>query len=356
MQKWLLAGLAVLIFSSAVFAQTQPEVPDLSGDLTETEFRAMLGRLSDEQVRDILISEFAARRAETPTQGGSLLANAQNVGESLSANARALFAQWPDVGRAFAAVGNRLSEAGGFGLALLALLVSLAVGFTVRFFWRRKAAQRQLALAERNVGKGSYGTVATIGDAALFLVIDLSSVVAFAVSAMATLYLFFHNGDLRIFVSSFIAIVSVILIVWSFLELMFPRNWPVYRLVAISDSATRLLYWWIVGMAGLWVFEANITNLMARFGAPGRTPDLISLLFSFVWITVALSGVYLLHRETSDLLPGRDEKSLASAVTRNWALLMGVGAVVTWMLFAGGGIVSGAVDAIAIMNLKMTLV
>ncbi len=356
MHKWLLTGLVVLLLNFSVFAQSQPEMPDLSAALTEAEFQAMLGRLSDEQVRDILIAEFAARRAEDPASGGGLLANAQTIGDTFSANARDLLAHWPEIGQAFAAVGTRLAAAGGFGLALLALLVSLAVGFVVRFFWRRKAAQRQLALAERNVGIGSYGSLATIGDAALFLLIDLSSVVAFAVSAMATLYLLFHNADIRIFASSYIAVVSIVLVVWSFLELMFPRNWPVYRLVAIDDKATRVLYLLVLGTSGLWAVEANTTDLMARFGAPGRTPDLVSLLFSFVWIAIALSGVYLLHRATSTLLPSREEKGFASAVTRNWALLMGIATVATWLLFAGGGMVSGAVDEIAAMNLKMTLI
>lgn len=355
MAKWLLTGLLVLAFNAVAFAQGQPETPDLSANLTPAEFQEMLGRLSDEQVRDILISEFAARRAEEPASGGGLLSNAQSVGETLSANARALLAKWPEMGGAFAAVGTRLEAAGGIGLAVFALAVSFAAGFAVRYFWRRKATQRQLALAERNVGKGSYGSLATIGDAALFLLIDLSSVLAFAVSAMAALYLFFHNADIRIFVSTYVAVASIILIAWSFLELMFPREWAIYRLVAIGDRATRLLHWVVLSLAVLWTFEANTAHMMTLFGAPEGTPHLFSLILGIGWIVIALSGIYLLHRETAHLLPGPDEPGIANVVTRNWALLLSIGQLTMWSLFTGGALLSGATDAIAMIILKMLL-
>ncbi|MEM1398410.1 MAG: hypothetical protein AAGF58_00945, partial [Pseudomonadota bacterium] len=140
MLKLLLGGLMMVVLNSAVLAQEQAPVPSLSANLTQAEFQEMLGRLSDEQVRDILIAEFAARRVAPAEESGGILINAQDVGERLSTNAAALLAKWPELGDAFEAVGTRLQAAGGFSLALFALAVSLAAGFIVRYFWRRKAA------------------------------------------------------------------------------------------------------------------------------------------------------------------------------------------------------------------------
>ncbi len=316
----------------------------------------MLGRLSDEQVRDILIAEFAAQRSEEALPDENLLMNAREIGEALTSNANALLAKWPEFGNAFVAVAARLSDAGGIGYSMLALLTCLAAGFFVRFFWRRRAAQRQIAIAERNVEKGSYGSLGTIGDAALFLVIELSSSVAFAMTAMATLYLFFQHPDLRIFVSSYVALVTVVLIVRSFIDFMFPQNWPIYRLVAISDNATRLVHWVVLGLSALWMFETTTSDLMFQFGAPEGTPDLLSMFLGVVWIVGTLSGIYLINRATSDLLPVPEERGLGAALTRNWALLMSVVQILVWMLFTGGALVAGDVDVVAVGILKSLVV
>jgi len=177
-------------------------LPNLTDSLSEAELQALLSRLSDEQVREILLSEFARNRSADAEPGAGFLANAREMGEQLSINSNAIFSKWPEIGDAIAAVFDRLAAAGGLSQALLALIVSFAIGFAVRFVWRRRAVARQVALAERNIDKGSYGTLSTIGDATIFLLIDLSSVFAFTAAAFASLYLFFDHPDIRIFASA----------------------------------------------------------------------------------------------------------------------------------------------------------
>ena len=349
-QQAILCWIAVLsmvavLLAGSVRAEEAPAA--LSADLNEAEFEAMLARLSDAEVRNILIAEFGARRAALPEANTSLIETLQKTGEALTTNASALLDKWPQLGEAFRAVGVRLSEAGGIGLALLALFASLAVGFVVRHVWRRRAAQRQITLAERNLATGAYGSVATILDATTFLLIELSSVAVFALTAMAALYLVFPNPDIRYFASSYIAVVATVLVVKSCLDFMFPLNWPVYRLVGLSDQATRIVHLVVLGLAGLWMFEAITSQVMAHFGAPAGTPDLFSLLLGILWIALALSGVALVSRTTAELSPSADERGLASAMTRNWATIMTGALIATWMLFTGGALVSGDVDIVA---------
>ncbi len=349
--------LTMNFMSAPGWAQSEPTAPAvLSGDLSEKEFRDVLGRLSDEQVREIVIQEFAARRNEKTQSDAGLMATARDVGERLSVNARALVSKWPLVDDAFAAIASRLNAAGGVWLAILALIISFAAGFAARFFWRRRAAERQYKLAERNAGKGAYATPAIIGDAILYLLIDLSSVLIFAVAAVATVYLIFHNPDLRFFVSSYVAAVSVVLFVRSLVEMMFPRHWPVYRMVAISDSATRLLHWLIFILTVLWAFGEQTANIMIRFGSPEGTPEFLNLVVSVIWLILAFGGLRLLYRETAELLPAREDVGLANAVTRNWALLLGGIVVVIWGLFVGGGLLSGAAQAASAANTQILAV
>lgn len=351
-EKWsraliLAFGLAAVLLSFATETRAQAEIPKLDADISETEFQAMLGRLSDEQVRDILVAEFAARREAEAAPAEGLLTSSRDIVDRLTNNAEALFAKWPEIGAAFSAFGSRLSDAGGIGFAVFALFVCLAAGFVVRHFWRRRATQRQIAIAERNVEKGPYSSAATISDAALFLVIELSSSIAFALTAMAALYLFFQNPDIRIFASSYIALVTVVLVVRSVVGFMFPPDWPIYRLVAISDEATRLVHRVVLGLSALWMFETTTSDLMARFGAPAGTPDLFSMLIGLIWISSALAGIYLINRATSDLLPAKEETGLANVLARNWAPIMGFVQIITWVVFTGGALVAGNVDVVA---------
>ena len=343
-----LFGVLALVFSIlATDVRAKEATLDFRADLSESEFQAMLGRLSDEQVRDILVAEFAARREEAPEPSEGIMERMRGVGEALTDNAIALIAKWPILGQGFSAVTTRLAEAGGVWLAFLALGLSLTTAFIVRHFWRSRASRRQIEIAERNIAKGSYGTFRTVLDAAFFLIIELSSSLAFALTAMATLYLFFQHPDLRLFASSYIAMITVILIVRSVVDFMFPRGWPIYRLAALSDEATRLVHLVVIGLASLWMFETTTSGVMAQFGAPEGTPDLFSLLLGVLWISSALTGIAVIHRATVELLPPETDRSLSSLLTRNWAAIMTVSQILTWMLFTGGALVSGNVDVVA---------
>ncbi|MEO0546173.1 MAG: mechanosensitive ion channel domain-containing protein [Pseudomonadota bacterium] len=341
-------GFVVIWFSLIGIAGAQETPISVSG-LSKAELEVVLGRLSDEQVRDILIAEFAEQRAESDAAAPStgLLSNAREAIETLTTNASALIAKWPQFGDAFRTVGARLEGAGGIGFAIVALLMCLAAGSAVRYFWRRRSLQRKLEIAERNVDKGSYGSVTTIGDAALFLLIELSSVLAFAMTAMAALYLFFQNDDLRFFVSSYVAMVTVVLVVCSFVEFMFPRDWPIYRLVAIDNRATRLVHLVIVGLSALWMFETTTSDVMSQFGAPAGTPDLLSIGLGVVWISGALIGIFLINRATRNALPHSEETGFANALARNWARIAALLQVCTWALFTGGALILGNVDTVA---------
>lgn len=334
-----------LVVSSPSYAQGADV--NLSSDITEAEFQGMLGRLSDEQVRDILIAEFASRRDEAAIASGGLLTNSRDIGETLITNAAALFAKLPQLGTGVSAVFSRLSEAGGVLLAALALAVSLAAGGVVRHYWRKRGAARQSVIGERNLNKGAYASLSTIVDAAVFLLIALSGSVAFALTAMAVLYLFFHHPDVRLFASSYIAVVTVVLIVRSIIDVMFPRAWPTYRLLALSDEATRRVHFVMTWLSGLWMFEAITSDIMGQFGAPAGTPDLLTLLLGALWIISALMGVLWVHRATIELLPSHEERSVSALLARNWSAIAAGGLLVTWVVFTGGALVSGNVDAVA---------
>lgn len=343
--------LAALIASGAQAQTTPVGAPvTLPATLSEVEFQALLARLTDQQVRDILIAEFATRRAaETAASAGmaGMMSSTRDIGDTLSANAAALLGKLPELGAGIGTIPDRLGAAGGVGLGLLALVISLGAGGAVRYLWRQRMTAQQTVVAQRNIDKGSYGSVRTILDAGFFLVLELSSVLAFAASALAALYLLFHHPDIRLFASGYIAVVTAVLIVRAMAAFMFPRDWPMYRLVALNDTATRRVHGVLTTLAGLWMFETVTADLMAQFGAPDGTPSLWSLLLGVVWITLALAGTWGIYRATVDLLPPPDDRSVTAALTRNWAAITSVLFLCVWAVFTLGGLLNGNVDVVA---------
>ena len=340
-------GLVVFTLVTTPATYAQDATVDLSADLTDAEFQAMLGRLSDEQVRDILIAEFATRRTEEEAQSEGLLTNSREIGETLITNASALLTRFPQMGEGFGAVSDRLSRAGGVWKAFLAFAVSGLVGGIVRDFWRQGGAKYQRAIAERNAGKGPYASLSVIGGAAIVLLIALSGSIAFALTSMAVLYLLFHHPDIRFFASSYIAVVTVVLIVRTVVDIMFPLNWPVFRMLALSDEATRRVHWFALTLSGVWMFETITSDVMAQFGAPFGVPDLLTLMLGLLWIILALAGTFWIHRATVDILPAPEERGFVTMLTRNWATLLAFNFAITWIIFTGGALVFGNVDVVA---------
>lgn len=342
-----LTSFVLAMLMTASLSVAQEARVELPADLSDADFQAMLARLSDEQVRDLLIAEFAARSSEGTAKGDGLLASSRDIVEILTTNATALIAKLPDLGAGLGTIFTVLSEGGGVGLALLALALSVLAGGIVQRFWHRRGAARQSMIDERNMGKAAYGSVSAIMDAIFVLFIALSGSVAFAVAAMAVLYLLFHHPDIRFFASSYIAVVTVVLIARSVVDNLFPRRWPVYRLVALSDEATRRVHWVVIGLSALWMFELATSDVMARFGAPALTPDLLSLLLGLVWISMALMGTFWIDRATTELLPPVEDRSVMGILSRNWAPITMVVMLIMWGIFTGGALLVGNVDVIA---------
>jgi small-conductance mechanosensitive channel len=90
-----------------------------------------------------------------------------------------------------------------------------------------------------------------------------------------------------------------------------------------------------------------IAEFKAQFDAPTGIPDMLSRLLGLLWIILTLLGIYWIHRATVDLLPQVEDRSVMIALSRNWALIAACVFPLTWVIFTGGALVSGSVDASA---------
>lgn len=352
---FLVAALLVLSAGSAI-AQSEartPVAPEIDTAVTAEEFEAFLGRLSDEQVRIVAIEEFRSNRSAAAASEGGLSASLRDVLTEISSNFHRMITYWPEIGAGYGIIADRLEGSGGVFLTFVAGFISILAGAVVRYYWRRRAAQHQMEIAERNAEYGAYGTLGTIGDSFLFLAIDLSSGVAFGITAIATLYVFFPSDDIRATVSTAIMIITVMIMIRSVIVVMFPRNYPKYRLVAIDDGATATFHWTVTILAALWVYGGNVGELMLNFGTEPDVVGLTAFTSSIFWIAAAIIGTVRLHQQTKHLLPPADTPGLTAALARRWPLLVCLGFFSTWMLYTGGGILYGGAQEAGAANLKL---
>lgn len=349
---WLAFTLAICIFgTSATLAQSPlaidqgavaaPPSTPLPEDLSRAEFDALLGRLSDEQARALLVDWYASRAAAqpaTPAPSEGWLAASRRVADRLSARLEEMATDAPRLPQEIGVALERVQAFGGVGFAAFGLAAALAAGFAARHFWRRNASARQQELAARNAHLGPYATVGVIADATLFLVIELIGVAVFWVAAMAALYLSIGDADARLVVSSFIAATASLLIAHAALELLFPSGWAIYRIIPLDDGATARFKTLALIAAGIQSFGFPIVGLVGELGGAGRVLDILIVANATAFTLVAVVALALLGRDLARAgpRPGSPTPSGAlSWLSANWSALAIGYCLLLWAVSVG---------------------
>ncbi|MEZ5931613.1 MAG: mechanosensitive ion channel family protein [Alphaproteobacteria bacterium] len=353
--------LLPLFLSIGVRAQDQPDeaapavmIPD---DLTSEQFQALLGRLSDDQVRDLVIRQYeASARADAPTSDGSTLAMMTGMGDSFRDRLQALLQQVPHLSDAFALIDARIRAFGGYGIALLGLATTFGAGFLARHLWRRRAVARQERIAARNVEAGAYASPSVLLDAALYLILDLSSVLVFYLAAMAVLYtVWYGHPDARLFLTTYVAAMTGVLVVRSAVEFCFPQRWTTYRLIPFSDELTTSFRNWAIVLAIIWSFGFLTCELLTLYGVDAELHQLIVIAVATVFVITLLVAIFHIRPEVTTLIAGERQTGFSRAVASNWHLIAIGYALLLWVLGVGNIVLHGQASASGSIGLKSLL-
>ena len=353
----LLAVFAVVSVLSAARAQA-PGIPqpgggdgqaaaelELPAELTPAEAQGLVARLSDEEVRALLLQQLN-KVAASEAQGGEpatlgMILGMETAGGALRSRLAEILAQAPEAPSMLSLVAKRLEGSGGLPLTLLGLALVLGAGFTARFFWRRFVGKRQERIAAKNAEAGAYASLAVVGDAIIWLLLELSGVVIFYGVAITLVFAFWHGAEAaRYFLSTFVTATSMTLVVLAFTQFCFPREWRVYRLLPLDDAATARLHRLMLALAVIWNFGFLTCVLLAIYGAPPLMHQFLVSLVAAVFVVVLIFGIFSLRGEVAGLIRGGAETTggwgyLRGLLADSWHYLAGAYMLLIWVLSMG---------------------
>ncbi|MEO1091447.1 MAG: mechanosensitive ion channel domain-containing protein [Pseudomonadota bacterium] len=282
----LLLLLALWLGHVPAFAQAAPEAVDAStlDALSPAAVDAAVARLSDTQVRDLLLQELGRRAATAPTDGATPADVVTTVSERLSgARARliALVASIGDLPHTLAAVwqafaGSRpLLVVGGLAAAVAAAVAAGLAAEWAAARWLRPTAERL-----RTLGADREATVlprmgAIVGRFGL----DVLQIGAFTVaSVVAFLALWQDNVPGRYLAITLIAAYTFTRLFAAFSRMLLEPDQERLRLFDLTDAEADKLHRGLVRTAAIAAFGLMACGLIALLGEGQVVHDLLVFL------------------------------------------------------------------------------
>jgi small-conductance mechanosensitive channel len=311
-----LLGLAVVgasVGASPAFAQSKGSkakapATALPDPLTHDSIRELVSRLSDEDVRKVLIDQLDRAAKAQPKSG-----DGKGMSGMVEQNAGMVRARLGELREAFFALPETLRDVGaklddpeseglpGFAKVVIGLAGMLAVGWL---------AQRTYDFALRNYRRRLVPLVAETFTARSFrlgvgLGLDVAGIAVFALIALATfLALWQGHGLRRIAILELLIAVVAVRIAWLLGEFLLSSRASAARLLPFGDAPARTLRWFAVVLAVLWGATNSCRAVLTGSGASAATADLILIMSSVLGLAVLLWTVWRVRAAIAGLIRG----------------------------------------------------
>jgi len=270
----------------------EPAAVDLSAaDLTPEERLALIARMNDSQIRDILIQQVGA--AETADSGSTDVID--SLGDQVHAvrgNLRKTLAEFVNLPSVIPFAVDRLTAGRGpshLWLVLLGLAAMFVVGAFVEWLFRRATAR--FLQRDDDVGDAEIG--AKIGFLSMRAVLDAVALVIFAVAAIAVFFILYQGHEpTRALVMSSLSVVLIVRGASVFSRFLLAPKATRYRILPIDDDDAGYVHKCALWFAGIAAFALLISSLMLLIGVETSLFNLILLLVGVIAIVVLLAMIW----------------------------------------------------------------
>lgn len=317
----LLGSLPLLPATGADKAAAKPV--ELPQPLTREAIRELVARLSDAEVRQLLLTQLDKAAAPSPEGAGSMEAGLVGDMHQARTEIGAVLASWPTIP---AAIGDSVRSFSMGRAPSHLLLVGALFAVMLGVAW----------LAERLVGwllggvvarldRGSAEASGASGNPLIRAVLDLLLLAVFIVTAVAFFLAVYqgHEPSRALIVHAFLTIVLARLGILIARFLLAPQA-STRRLLPFDDGTARVLYRGVVGLAWLWVCLDVAVFFFQRFGMAREPLILVSVLARFVFVAALLRLVWGVRRPIAALIRGDGRRAVRRLLADLWPALMTV--------------------------------
>ena len=309
-------SLAQMVPATAASSETV-EIPD---NMTQGQVRDLISRLSDDQVRELVISHLdkLATEADNPTDSANYINHLYSGFDIARDTLRNAFRADGEIFDLPTLIWIQLTGNGQIsGWFLLFQLIGLLVaGWTSRILARRflsksgTQSESVIALGKRcelactRIFTGLLELSAFAAGALLF--IKLSSQHA----AMAEI-LWFQ-------VVWWLVLIELIMLV---VRQIVSLNHPNTCLISAPARVTKRVMWWTLVLTAYLVVGQNSINLVSEFGASVSTELLLHLVAGSGFIALLIALTIRLRHYGAELIINEDSGNIHMALARNWWLI-----------------------------------
>ena len=309
------------------------EIPE---HLTQEQVRDLIARLSDDQVRELVISQldklaagqdqagdpavYVSQLNQGFDQARNTLWRAFNVEHEIYTLPRSIWQQMTGNGRIS-------------GWYILFQLVGLLlVGWIARLLTRHLLVKAN----EKPVGELSLGKRFDLACYGLF--IGMLELAAFAAGALLFVKIVGQQTPMaQVFWYQVIwCLVLIKLIMLAVRQIVSASN-PDTRLVSVTDTVARQVLGWTMILTTFLVLPRPLVSLVVDFGASVETELLLSIIFGGGFMIALITLMIRLRRYGAELIAGKNGKSgrIRQAFARNWWLLAIVYLLIIWFMAIG---------------------
>ncbi len=334
---WLLLGISLPAIAQMVpSGNAEPAPVEIPEELTREQVRDLIARLSDDQVRELIITQL-----DKLAQEQSSVADSTTYSGLVSEGMRVV---WDNLTRILTS-GNKLfslpgpiwqqvtenGEVSGWFL-LFQLTGLLLVGWATR------------GLVRRQIGKATSSSIDTFSPGKRFslacyvAVMGMVELGAFAIGAL----LFVEASGQQAQAAQLLwyevvwclVLIGFILLVVR--QVVSPKKAHT-QLVLVSDAVAKQILTWTAILAVALILPLSITKLARDFGVDAETNRLLGFVFGGVFIGLLIVLAIRLRRYGSELISGggSDDGSIRRGLARIWWVLAIVYILLVWLMSVG---------------------
>jgi moderate conductance mechanosensitive channel len=305
----LVTGLLAL--AGLASAQGSPEggaaAPKLPEPLTREAIRELVARLSDAEVRQLLIAQLDRAAAPPRPAGDDMMGMVQGMaGQSQRVRDRAaeLLRGAAAMPGALGTARARFLEGRGPGhllLVVVVFLVMLGAGLLAERLYERAVRDLRRTLD----AYPAEGLGPQVGHFVLRLLLDLAGLLVFVGGTLVLFFALYQGHEpTRQLVLTYLAAVVLVRVVALVARLLLAPEAPARRLVPVGDMAARGLQRGVVTLAAVYGFGGGTLHLFRSLGAPAATVDSLTVLVALLFFAVAVDTTWRVRADVAALIRG----------------------------------------------------
>ena len=283
-----------------------PKLPD---PLTKEAIRELTARLTDTEVRQLLIQQLdraaAPAKAAPDDMSGMILSmgkESQVVRERMDVLLQAAV-DFPGTLQDAYEKFQEGREPGHFLKVSLACALGFAFAWFAELLYRRGMRAHRIRLDERH----DEGFAAQSARNLLRFLLDLGDLAVFAIAVLAAFYALYQGHEQsRLFVLTVIGAVVAFRLVALTSRFLLEPDAPALRLLPLDDRGARRLHSGILQMAAVHLTGVSFMFLLDRLGAPAASAAVLIVFMGTLLLVLAIATIWAIRHHIGSLMLGKD--------------------------------------------------